>query len=177
LGAASPQARDGFDSDLRAALQIASTANTSKTEDGRSKIFGKWTAFCHSIGKCSDLSDVPGREHKLAYLIVFGMRYRNEGQKDKSVTSGTVKDALLAVGQGISNMGQPDPQKEVPGGLRNHPLLQSFFKGMSNKDDPAKRSYPANITVVRELFTVLDTADPIEGQANRHVINLTIITH
>jgi hypothetical protein len=38
---------------------------------------------------------------------------------------------------------------------------------MSNKDDPAKRSYPANITVIRELFTVLDTADPIEGQANR----------
>jgi hypothetical protein len=48
-----------------------------------------------------------------------------------------VKDALLAVGPGISNLGEPDPQKEVAGGLRNHPLLQAFFKGMANKDDPA----------------------------------------
>jgi hypothetical protein len=46
---------------------------------------------------------------------------------------------------------------------------------MANKDDPAKRSYPANITVICELFNVLDTDDPIDGQVNRHVINLTII--
>jgi hypothetical protein len=86
-----------------------------------------------------------------------------------------VKDALLAVGQGISNMGQPDPRKEVPGGLRNHPLPQAFYKGMGNKDDPAKRSYPPNITVIRELLSALDTNDPVDGQVNSHVINLTII--
>jgi hypothetical protein len=37
-----------------------------RTKDGRSKIFGKWTAFCHSIGKRPDLKDVLGTEHKLA---------------------------------------------------------------------------------------------------------------
>jgi hypothetical protein len=44
---------------------------------------------------------------------------------------------------------------------------------MANKDD--KQSYLANITVIRELFSVLDTADPVDGRVNQHVINLTII--
>ena len=46
---------------------------------------------------------------------------------------------------------------------------------MANKDDPSKRSYPANITVIRELATALDVDDPVDGQVNSHVINLTII--
>jgi hypothetical protein len=46
---------------------------------------------------------------------------------------------------------------------------------MANKDDPAKRSYPANNTVIRKLLSALDTDNPVEGQVNSHVINLTII--
>jgi hypothetical protein len=46
---------------------------------------------------------------------------------------------------------------------------------MANKDNPAKHSYLANITVIRKLFSALDTTNPVDGQVNSHVINLPII--
>jgi hypothetical protein len=108
-------AQDRFTADLRAALQVTSTANAPKTDAGRNKIFGLWTSFCHSVGVNPSLEDVVGKETKIAYLLVFGLRYRKEGQKNKSVRADTVTDAVLAEGKGKSDLGQPDPRKEVPG--------------------------------------------------------------
>ncbi len=166
--------RDQFTADLRAALQVSSTANTAKTDAGRNQIFGVWSSFCRSVCVDPSLRDVVGHETKLSYLLVFGLRYRQEGQKNKSVRADTVTDALLAVGKGISDLGESDPRKEVPGGQRNHPLLAAFLKGLRNKDDPSSRSYPANVTILRNLYNVLDQTDLIHGQANAHVLNLTI---
>jgi len=108
-------------------------------------------------------------------MLVFGLRYRQTGQQNHSVRADTVESALLAVGAGIANLGQPDPRKTIAGGKSNHPLLASFLKSLRNQDDPAKRSYPANIPVIRQLYEVLDQTDPVDGLANQHVINLTII--
>lgn len=79
------------------------------------------------------------------------------------------------MGQGIANLGQPDPRKEAPGSQRNHPLLAAFLKALRNKDDPAKRSYPANIPIIRHMPNILNTQDPDFGRANAQVIDLTII--
>ena len=156
-------------------MQVSDSAHTGKTTDARNRIFGIWTSFCIEHHVEASLANVPDAEQRLCYLLVFSMRYRSEGQKGKSVSANTVTDALLAVGSGIANLGQPDPRKETPGSTRNHPLLAAFLKGLRDKDDPAKRSYPANIPIVRNLWNILGVDDPIYGRVNRHVCDLTII--
>ena len=156
-------------------MQVSDSAHTGKTTDARNRIFGIWTSFCVEHHVEPSLANVHDAEQRLCYLLVFSMRYRSEGQKGKSVSANTVTDALLAVGAGIANLGQPDPRKETPGSNRNHPLLAAFLKGLRDKDDPAKRSYPANIPIVRNLWTILGVNDPIYGRVNRHVCDLTII--
>jgi len=177
LEAAPPATRNSFAADLRDALAVADEANTPKTDAGRDKIFGLWTSFCQSVTVRPDLSDMQGQETKLTYIMVFGLRYQREGQKNKSVTAGTVTDTILAVGKGIADLGQPDPRKQVQGEKRNHPLLAAFLRGLAKSDDPTKRSYPANITIIENLYHVLDTNHPVKGQANQHVINLTIAAY
>jgi hypothetical protein len=86
-----------------------------------------------------------------------------------------VEEALLAVGTGIAALGIPDPRKEVPGSDRNHPLLASYFNALSDEDDPHTRAYPANITIIQHLHDILDTAHPVHGRFNQHVIDLCIV--
>ena len=122
-------------------------------------------------------------ETKISYLLVFGMRYRKCGAKgffsgralDKPVASDTVATALLAVGKGIADLGQPDPRKQARGDSNLHPLLSSFLHALKRSDDPASRSYPANVTIIRNMAVVLDTQHPTEGNANKHVIDLCIV--
>ena len=156
-------------------MQVSNSAHTGKTTKARNKIFGIWTSFCLEHQIDPSLRDVHDAEQRICYILVFSLRYRREGQTGESVSAGTVADVLLAVGSGISNLGQPDPRKEFPGSNRNHPLLASFLKGLRDQDDPAKRSYPANIPIVRNLWTILNIDHPTLGRVNRHVCNLTII--
>ena len=167
--------RNSFAADLCAALQIAGAANTRKTDDARDSLFGKWSSYCGSLSVQDDLSDVRDREVKLSYLLVFGYRYRQGGASGhQAVRADTVENALLAVGKGIADLGQPDPRKEIGGSGRNHPLLVAFLKSMRDKDDPSKRSYPANVPIIRNLLNVLDTLDALYGRQNQQVIDLTI---
>lgn len=103
------------------------------------------------------------------------MRYSKTGATGVSVRADTVENALLAVGQGISQLGAPDPRKQVGGGKQYHPLLASFLKGLRDKDDPASRSYPANVTIIRALYDALDICHQEEGQLNRTTIDLIIV--
>jgi hypothetical protein len=86
-----------------------------------------------------------------------------------------VEEALLAVGTGIAALGIPDPRKEVPGSDRNHPLLASYLNALSDEDDPHARAYPANITIIQHMHNILDTAHPVHGKFNLHVIDLCIV--
>ena len=175
MATAPPAIRNSFTADLVAALQVADTSLTSKTAKARQQIFGVWATFCAEHGIHPSLSDVLDRELKVIYLLVFSLRYQRSGQKGKSVQSGSVADALLAVGAGITDLGQPDPRKEVPGSSRNHPLLASYLKGLRDNEEPAKRSYPANIPILRHMWEVLWLDHPTAGNANRHVCNLSIV--
>jgi hypothetical protein len=86
-----------------------------------------------------------------------------------------VEEALLAVGTGITALGMPDPRKEVPGSDRNHPLLASYLNALSDEDDLHTRAYPANITIIQHMYQILDTAHPIHGRFNQHIIDLCIV--
>jgi hypothetical protein len=89
-----------------------------------------------------------------------------------------VDKALLAVGTGIANLGQPDPRKQVhTGGSAStlHPLLTAFLKALRNEDDPESRAYPANITIIRAVIDALNTEDAEYGIANAHIIDLVIV--
>ena len=122
MGAAPPERAGEFQASLLDALQLASTARTSKTNTEREKVFQQWNAFCRQLGTQPDLREIPLGEARLAYLLVFGVQYRRRGRTGRPVKAGSVASALLAVGEGITHLGQPDPRKQAQGGDRLHPL-------------------------------------------------------
>ena len=137
MAAASPPNAHRFETDLRAALKLASASTTAKHQRAQHTFFEQWEAFCWRHNVSASLRDVPDAKTKLSYLLVFGYRYRQTGQRNQRVRADQVEAALLAVGQGITHLGQPDPRKEVPGSNQNHPLLTSFYRAMQDEDDPA----------------------------------------
>ena len=177
MAATAPATRDGFAADLRTALHIADTALVPKTRVARAAIFADWVIFCTDHATLPSLSNIPVPETKLAYLLVFALRRRQQlaACSGQPVRAGTVEDALLAVGQGISALGEPDPRKEVPGSQRNHPLLASFLKSLRDSDSPASRSYPANLTILRQLPLTLDTRSAPTTPMNMHICDLCVV--
>jgi hypothetical protein len=153
LATADFAAGDGFDADLRLALQAADSSIIPKTAAARLAIFQHWTRFCASFGHAPCLSAIADNETRLCYLLVFGLRVRRTGttQAGDPVRADSVAKALLAVGAGITMLGAEDPRKQVPGAERNHPLLASFLKALHDEDDPAQRAYPANIHILNNL--------------------------
>ena len=172
MAAAPPAARDEFRDTLRAALQTADTARTPKTRAARSNVFDKWTGFCRRLLVREDLSDVAPAD-RLSFLLVFGMLYREGRFSSHQVRSGTVQDALLAVGKGLADLGTPDPRL-LPTG-RTVPLLADFYSAMADQDSPSTRQFPANLTLLRHLPVILDTDHPDAGAANTATIDLAIV--
>ena len=158
-------------------MHLADTALVPKTRSARDSVFRDWSAFCASHGCTPSLSNVLVQETKLAYLLVYALRRRRQASAatGKPVRAGTVEDALLAVGQGIAALGLPDPRKEAPGSLRNHPLLTAFLRTLSDQDDPQTRSYPANVTILRRVPEILDLYHDTYGAANRCARDLCIV--
>ena len=110
----------------------------------------------------------------MGYLLVFGLRYRWKGATNHPVRADTVDKALHAVAEGLTNLGRPDPRKSGPRG-EFHPVYTAFLKALRDEDDPSTRAYPANITILRELYNVLDVHDPKFGALNEHIIDLIIV--
>ncbi len=137
-------------------------------------MFGHWVRFCHEIGCNPSLSDVLDPESKICHLLVFALRYRHHGRTNNPVRVGSVRKALLAVGSGITNMGQPDPRFK-PHSEKLVPVLSSFLKKLRDEDDPEQRAYPANATLIQLLPDVLDTAHNRDGMHNEVVIDLIIV--
>ena len=121
------------------------------------------------------MREIPTREERLCYLLVFGQRIRQQaGRSGKPIRAGSVEDSLLAVGEALQHMGVPDPRKEAPGNPRNDPLCASYLAALRNEDDPASRVQPINTTILENLYEVLDFEHPIDGEANRATVDLTI---
>jgi hypothetical protein len=170
---APPAQQHLFAADLRLALEIASTATTTKRRKATSKLFGVWSDFCISHGNSCTLDHLLAEE-KLTYLLVFALRYRQRGQKGRLVRAGTVRDALSAVGKGFTDLDQPDPRLNPQTG-KLHPLLTDFCRSLERTDEPASRAYPVNVTILRKLPEALDRGHPIHGSLQEHTIQLTIL--
>ena len=112
---------------------------------------------------------------RLNYLLVFGIRYRRLGATNNPVRADTVDTALLAVGQGIADLGIPDPRKASRESNSLNPVLTDFLKALRDEDDPQTRAYPANITILRALREVLDFQHPQHGVLNQHTVDLIIV--
>ena len=135
---------------------------------------GLWHQYCVQTSQSISLRTVPSPDGRLAHLLVFGLRYRRGGQTGKPVRADTVDKALLAVGQGITHLGQPDPRK-LAGSDKLHPLLTSFLKALRDEDGPDTRTYPANITILEGMPDALDFEDRDWGAFNAHVADLAIV--
>ena len=59
-------------------MHLASTDKVTKTVTSRNKIFHLWIKFCGEHGVAITLQDVPEPD-RIAYLLVFGMQYREKG--------------------------------------------------------------------------------------------------
>ena len=156
-------------------MQLVGAAKTSKTTTDRQRIFALWEAFCASLHVSCTLREVDGTEAKLCYLLVFAHRYRGHGRRGQPVGAGGVQQALLAVGEGFTHLGEPDPRRDPRQPGRNHPILASFLKKLQDDDDPAQRAYPVTVDMLRQLPEVLDTRHPQEGRLNQHAIDLCIV--
>ena len=159
-------------------------STTARTRNAKSRTFAIWEDFCEDLGVSPTLGefshpDGSQDELQICYLLVFALRYRRRpGQRSETVRSGTVQQALAAVGQGIAKL---DPRNRDPRFLRNtgnlHPLLASFYKSMTDEDDPQERAFPCNIVIVKALREALDTRNRRDGMLNARVIDLVIVAH
>jgi hypothetical protein len=79
------------------------------------------------------------------------------------------------VGQGITDLGEPDPRKPPDNPHRLDPLLKDFLKTLEDQDDPTKRVYPANLTILRAMREIMDFTHEEFGLLNAHSVDLAIV--
>ena len=82
--------------------------------------------------------------------------------------------ALQAVGQGFSDMGEPDPRK-LPNSDTLKTIYKQFIAGLAKLDGPPTRVFPVGLLFLQALPEVLDFDHPTEGSINRHIFCLTVI--
>ena len=78
------------------------------------------------------------------------------------------------MGKGISDLGTPDPRKSGSSD-KNHPLLADFLTSLRNEDEPALRSYPANLTILKRCRETMQVRDRRYGTLNAHILDLMIV--
>lgn len=164
-----------FQSDVRAALSIASNATTVKHKATCSSLFLAFGAYVNQFGVGAALREVSQREDQLTYMLAFGYSYSlRPGRNQDTVRADTVGKAMAAVGQGLTKLGVPDPRKTGPGPRDFDPLYLSFMAGLRELDGPATRAYPANITIVKGCRRCLDFDHPEWGLTNQLVLDLVV---
>ena len=159
-------------------MSITKQSTTGKTRRSRAGAFAHWEAYCQELGHDSLLSAVP-RENRLSYLLAYGHKYRQLGKwaprkTAKPVRAGTVDAALIAIGQGFTDLGRQDPRK-APGSDTLPPVYRDFIEGLKRNDEPQTRVYPVGLTFIQAMHDWLDFDDANHGLFNRHVLQLTII--
>ena len=159
---------------MRAAIEKSRPAITAKTAKEKQSHFAHWTAFCESEGKDSGLSTVPEQEDRLCWLLTYGLRYRQEGRTNNPVRSKTVAAALVAIAQGISDLGFADPRYKK-NTTQLDSLYKDFLQNLSDEDSPATRAYPANTTIIRRLIQITDLQHHRDGPLNSLAVDLIII--
>jgi hypothetical protein len=152
-----PSVRDAFSRDLRIAQDAVRSGVVAKRSIAATKHWERWLDFCT---ECAVDPWFPEGDDPIPYLQVFAVRYRDGriAPRGKSVRSGTVSDALRAIGQTYRSVGAPDIRLDTFGAIdfRVTRQLRSYGK----EDPPPDRVKPVPIQViVAVLVTAYATAD------------------
>ena len=164
-----PQARDSLQDSISAALQVAARANTGKTRRAKDSAFGHWKTWCNEQGFSCLLEHLDDQQDQICYILAYLYQYRHSGRRSKPVRSATLSKIATALGKGLSNLGRPNPCKPSPHSDKRDPLLTDFLAALEKEDAPASRAYPINTTILRGLFSSLDTEHVRYGTLNRHI--------
>ena len=94
-------------------------------------------------------------DDKLPWLQVFAIRTRDGtyALRNQPVGASGVEKALIAIGEGFTHMGHPDPRK-APGSDRLLPQLARLNKRFRDQDPEPTRVWPATVTILRAMDRV-----------------------
>ena len=159
-------------------LRLAQTTVRNSVSVGRVKSKDStwlvWEAYCEDMGADPLLSD---RQDALPLLQVFAVRYRSgELAKNKgknAVRSGSVEDALRAIGQTIASVGIPDPRLLPSGKLI--PGLSNQIKTYKREDPASQRVKPVTILIIQTVLELAQKATGLTMYRERHISNLIVL--
>lgn len=175
MAATSDPARDVYLAQLSAALQNTSEKNSVRSDREKDRAFELWQEYAAELNIPVTLQGIGSKELALCHFIVFGWRYRHTGRRGVPVRADTVGKVLQGVGQSITHLGGVDPRKRDKDSSALDPLFSAFIESMRRQDDPQTRAYPANLTILRKAREMLDFRDPVDGNANIHVMDLMVV--
>jgi hypothetical protein len=126
----------------RKKTRLGITAKRAKAADAH---WTRWQKFCleHNIDPF-----VRHCQYPVAIIQVFAQRYRDGriAPKGRSVKSGTVEDAVRAVGQAFAQLGGADIRKDAYGEIDFRITRQ--FKCYKKEDGPPSRVKPVPIIII-----------------------------
>ena len=154
-------------------------AITTRTRQSKGRAFIHRTYFCDEIGVSHTLNSVANQEAKHLFLIVYCVRYRAHGARNKPVRASTVLEQIESVCSEIITMGGSNPRcPEHAPNVAPPPQYASWVEyctGLQKEDGPSSRAHPVNITILRALIEVLDHKDPEFGVRWSHIIDLAVV--
>jgi hypothetical protein len=168
-----PDRRLAFGADLFRAAEASRNSISLKEQIARHNTWIVWTRFCQDHGQDPFLSSYPEDRDKLDFFVVFALRYRR-GELSKSgnaVRSGSVENALLAVGTRFADLGSHDPRKDSAGHLVRR--LKTLLRFLKDEDPASTRVWPVNVTILDQLHATL--ADAPDYPRQRTIFNLCVI--
>jgi hypothetical protein len=145
LAAVPAPRRNAFRLDLRLVQEKTRLGITAKRAKAAEAHWTRWEKFCleHNIEPFVRNWDDP-----VPIIQVFAQRYRDgrNAPKGKSVRSGTVEDAVRAVGQTFAQLGSADIRKDAFGEIDFRITRQ--FKCYKKEDGPPSRVKPVPIIII-----------------------------
>jgi hypothetical protein len=179
LGPASPAITNSFARDLSIGLQTAHRSIAGKTQRAKERSFDCWSTFCADISCSNTLNSVDNQEAKHLFLIVYCVRYRATGTRDKPVQATTTLDEIDTICSEIIKLGGSDPRrpKHSPNVSppAQCPSWTEHREGLKKEDGPSSCVHLVNITIIRALVEVLNRDDPKFGLRWAHIIDLAIV--
>jgi hypothetical protein len=150
---------DAFLADFGLIQQTIRSGIVSSRATAADNHWTRWTTFCLDNRLDPLLRNVPD---PVPFLQIWGARYRDgrAAPSGQPVRSGTVEDAMRAVGQTFASMGSKDIRKDNVGNIDFR--IQRQLRSYRRTDPPPSRVKPVPIQV---LHSVLNRAFGTHGTA------------
>jgi hypothetical protein len=166
-----PAKRDAFRTDLSLVQEKTRLGVSAKRSRAAYAHWVRWEKFClaHNIDPFLKNCDDP-----FPTIQVFAQRYRygHEDPLHKAVRSGTVEDAVRAVGQAFAQLGTPYIRKDAFGAIDFRILRQ--FRCYQKEDAPPSRLKPVPIIIV--IFILHQAYTPSTTNDRQAIADLITIT-